>query len=228
MKRIINIILAVIFFVISYNVSYAQDNFEGIVKYKIVSAGEEVFMDFYRKGDDMRMDIKGEEEASMIFNKANILIMMPSQKMYMEFPADIMEKMNMNKKETDEDETGRGFEDIDKYRTGETKEILGHTCEKWFFSDEETETEVWFANDLGDFKFFENPMTGGGPSWYSKWNGTSYFPMSVVSKNKLNGTTEKIEVTELEEKNLSANLFKAPAGYTKMSMPMMPNNNYDK
>jgi hypothetical protein len=192
----------------------SQDSFEGMVKYKITADGETVDMNYFVKGDKIKMDMEGESNVSVIFsNKDKVMLMiMPDQKMYMEMPIR-MEAGGPVESESDIDES-------DFVKTGEKKEIAGYTCEKWLYNDDESEVESWLTKELGSFIFFGNPMEQDKkPEWQSQLETEGYFPVLVIVKDSKGKVESRMEVIEVEEKSLNDNLFMPPAGYEKLSMP---------
>ncbi len=203
--------------------------FEGKLKFKVTSDGEENYMNYYIKGNKFRIDVPGGMGGAMIVDKEKMIMVMPEQKMYMEFAMDkireqvgeMMEKAG--KKHHDKDGKDFDFQDLEKYKTGKTKEMFGHKCEQVIYKDEETgETvEAWIATDMGSFMFAQNPMMPDQqPEWQKKF-GNGAFPMQVIVKDADGNTKEVFEVTELKEESLSPSLFEVPAGYQKMSIPGM-------
>ena len=173
-------------------------------------------MSYLIKDNKFRMEMNaGGREAVMLTDPAahKMYMMMPEQKMYMEFPTD---KLNGNKSEN--------MKKGDFTKTGETKVINGYKCEKWTYKSEEGNGDVWMTKDLGSFMLFSNPMGRGHsdqPQWVKDLANEGYFPMLVKmydTSGKENGT---MEVTSVDKKKLDSNLFEVPSDYKKLDMPMM-------
>jgi len=194
------------------NRSYAQENFEGKVTFNIFDNGESHAMDYYMKGGKIRFDAKEKEGmGQFIMDPASkqILIVMPEQKMYLQMQ---MPEAKMDK------ESGDKMGKADFSKTGETKEILGYTAEKWTYKDGEDQGEAWLTKDLGSFFWFNNPMMNqeNKPQWMKDLNEGGYFPLLVTENGK-----KVFEVTNVEKSSLDASLFEVPADYKKMEMPTM-------
>jgi len=194
-------------------VTFPQNAFEGKVEYKMTNDDETTSMTYFVKDENIKIDVAGEEKASMIFNiKDNTMLMiMPEEKMYMEMKFDAAaDKMDeMKEKENN------------YKKTGEKKEILGYTCEKWIFKDDDGEVETWLTKELGSFMFFSDPMGGEKtkPEWQSKLESAGYFPMEFTTRDDSGDIETHMEVTSVEKKSLSSDMFKPPAGYQKFEMP---------
>ena len=190
----------------------AQNKFEGKVNIKVTSDGDEATMGYLIKDNMMRFEM-GEDvsQYSLIdFTNKKMLMVMPEDEMYMEIPAskifsDVQKEANA--------EMGK----INK--TGETKEINGYTCEKWIYKDDDITTESWLAKDLGGFIFLDNPMGGSKSEWQTEIETSGYFPMLIINLDEDGEEESRWEVTSVEKKSLSADLFAPPANYEKMTMP---------
>ncbi len=229
-KNIVRLVLTLAVFLTLSNSIQAQKGFEGKIKFKSVSEdGKEHFIDYFIKGNQFRIEMPGAMGGAMIVNKEKMTMLMPDQKMYIEFEMDkvkesigkIMEKAGEAKdRKSDSDFK---FEDWEKYKTGKTKEIFGHECEQLVYNDEETgeQVEVWYATDMGDFMFAQNPMMPNSNLGWQDKIGTTVFPMQVTVKDSNGKVKEIFEVVELNKESLSDSLFEVPAGFQKMSIPGM-------
>ena len=132
----------------------------------------------------------------------------------MEMPVNMAENMMGGKQEEVEDPGDMGEPTI----SNETKTILGYTCQKWSYSNAENDMEMWVSKDLGMFMGTENPMGGGIPSWYEKYAGEGMFPLEILMKDKKGNQEFKMEAVDIKEGGVSEDMFKAPAGWTKMNM----------
>lgn len=198
----------------------AQSNFEGKIKIEIDAVHEKSVLDYYKKDNSARIEIAGDQKGVMIFKPDKTIMIMPDNKVYMEFDGSLLD---MAEKYGGKDVTGENLKDaydeIDKYKTGESKVINGFKCEKFYKEDELNETEMWVTEELGKFLFMQN--MDHGDSWMSEIANKNFFPMLVISKEKRSGKISRLEVTEVLEKSLDKDLFEAPEGYQKMSMPGM-------
>ncbi len=214
MKRTIYSVLLVIF--ISACI-YAQDSFEGKVKIDVTNDGDTESLTYMVKDGKFRFDTGEDAEGIVILDAAGkkMLVIVDEQNMYMEIP---MNKMMENMPQTAKEESSN--EQMKK--TGETREINGYTCEKWEINDESGATEAWLTKDLGGFMFMNNPMGGESKTqWQSGIEGSGLFPMLVIHRDASGNEDTRFEVKSVEKISLSSDLFTPPAGYQKMSIPMM-------
>jgi len=121
MKKYILSIFTIMLIFTSFVGLFAQADFEGKIKFKISSDGDEMFLDYFIKGENLRMEMGDNAEAVFLKSKDKSLILMPSEKMYMDLNNSIMSKLSgmagMNNDENDEEEKDFNIED---YKTGKT------------------------------------------------------------------------------------------------------------
>lgn len=213
-------------FLISVSASFAQNSFEGKIKFKITHDGDEMFLDYFIKGDNMRMEMNENKEAVFIKTTDKSLILMPEEKSYMDLNNSIFSKMpgmmGMNKEDNNDKE--KEF-DINKYRTGKTMTILGYNCEQWIIKDDEDDgdVEAWVTDELGNFMLLKSPMGSGfSPEWSSSVNNRGFFPMLVISRED-GEEISRFEAKEVDKKNLDDNLFSPPSDFEEMKIPGMDN-----
>lgn len=208
----------------------AQNNFEGNIKFKITSDDNSVDMNYFLKEGKFRIEM-GEKGENAVFINANgkSLILMPEQKMYMDLNNSMFAKMKEMMGNKDEDENEEKNEkdfDINKYRTGKTKTILGYECEQWIFNDmeddEQDQVEAWVTDELGNFMLMENPMGSGfSPGWGGSFKDKGFFPLLVITKDSDGEEVSRFEATEVNKKSLNDDLFQAPSDYSEMKVPGM-------
>lgn len=225
MKTVINNVTAKYLFLLIFclsSINFAQ-SFEGKVKFKMSYEDNHYLIDYFMKDENLRMEFGNNKEAVFIKNKDKSIIVMPDQKMYMDLDNSIFDKIKnmtgMNKE--DENEKKEEF-DINKYKTGKTKTILGYKCYQWIFKDKEdnNEFEAWVTDELGNFMFMQSPMGGGvSPSWSSSLNNKGFFPILVITKDEKGNETSRFEATEISKETLQSSLFKPPADFEEMKMP---------
>jgi len=192
------------------NSCYAQ-SFEGKVTFNVFDDDKAHLMEYLIKGNKFRFDSNEEgRQGAMIMDIATkqIMIIMPEQKMYM-----VMQTPDTKTETgyTEDKEKDTKFE-----KTGETKEILGLTAEKWVYKSEDHQGEAWMAKGMGSFKLFDNPMNKQRPKWQKEIVEEGYFPLLVYDNGK-----KVYEVTSIEKKSLDESLFEVPAGFQKMEIPNM-------
>lgn len=192
--------------------TYSQDQFEGKVTFNIFDKGESHAMQYYVKGSKLRFDANEQgREGQIIMDPTSkqFMIIMPQQKMYLVMPIP-----DMKGKTTD----SQGMDDkSDFVKTGETKDILGYTAEKWTYKDGDDQGEAWMTKDIGGFQLFDNPMQQNQPQWQKDLKAEGYFPLLVYDKGD-----KVFEVTNIEKKSLDASMFEPPADFKKMDMPTAP------
>ncbi len=192
--------------------TYSQDQFEGKVTFNVYDNGESHTMQYYVKGSKLRFDANEQgHEGQIIMDPSakQFMIIMPQQKMYMVMPIPDMKNKNKGSESTEDK--------ADFVKTGETKDILGYTAEKWTYKDGSDKGEAWMTKDIGGFQLFDNPMQENQPQWQKDLQAEGYFPLLVYE----NGD-KVFEVTNIDKKSLDASMFEPPAGYQKMDMPMVP------
>ena len=200
--------------------NFSQSVFEGKVVIETTNDGETNTLNYFSKGDMARFDVNSERgEANVIFDRKNkkMLMVMPSMKMYMEFPMNMNLGMDYKGKGNDAGEkSGKDF-----MKTGETKTINGYKCDQWIIKDDDNTSEAWMTKELGSFVFFQSPMGGKEkPKWQEDIENSGYFPMLVIEKDSDGNETSRFEVKSVEKKSLDDSFFAVPAGYSQMKMPM--------
>ncbi len=200
--------------------------FEGKVTLALSTGkGQTQVLDYSIKSNAVRIDLQAEGQAFasiMDLEKMEMTLLMPEQQMYMVMP--IKDKV--------EKAMDKAFEnDATIEKTGRTETILGYKCDEYLAKDREAVTEIWVAEGLGSFMGLGsggNPMGGmmgggkkRGTGWEEKFKGKPGFPLRVISRDKKNRETFKMEATKIEPGTLPASLFQAPAGWQKFQMPDM-------
>ena len=191
--------------------SYSQDQFEGKVTFNVYDNGESHTMQYYVKGSKLRFDANEQgHEGQIIMDPSakQFMIIMPQQKMYMVMPIPDMSDQSTDSESMD----NKG----DFVKTGETKDILGYTAEKWTYKDGDDKGEAWMTKEIGGFQLFNNPMQKEKPQWQKDLETEGYFPLLVYE----NGD-KVFEVTNIDKQSLNESMFEPPAGFQKMDMPMM-------
>ena len=208
------------FLLLSVNIIFAQNNFEGKVKIKISAKDQNITMNYLVKDNNLKMEIgNGEETGSFIMKGNKYLVLMPAQKMYMEIDKKMLENLPGIKSNKDKNSSKKI--NINNLRTGKTKKILGYNCEQWIINDENGKVEVWVTNELGNFMTMDGPMGEGySPAWSSYLENNGFFPMLVITTNP-NGESSKFEVVDVNKTSLSNSEFAPPSNYKKMNIPGM-------
>ena len=199
---------------------FAQTTFEGIVKIKMTADDESFFIDYFIKDDNMRMEINEEEEVVFIKSGKKSLILMVEEKTYMDLNNPMFKQIPGMSNMDDAENSSETF-DINKYKTGKTKNILGHECEQWVFSDQEEDVEIeaWVTDELGNFMMMKSPMGGGfSPNWGSSFKGKGFFPLLVITRDEDGEETSRFEVVNVDQKGLNNDLFSAPSDFEELKI----------
>jgi hypothetical protein len=206
----------VILLLAASSILFAQNPFEGKVKFKAYDQGESGSMNYFVKGDKFKIDAPegGMGQGYMIYDAStNIMtLVMVDQQMYMEMPVDAAGDM------IDQDNENVYFNN-----TGETQEINGYLCEKFEFVDDEGSGIAWMTQELGPFMFLGDPEAMGNSqsNWQQEIMAEGYFPMLVEQENSSGELTPVFEIEEILPMPLSDDLFAIPAGFQKFDMPNM-------
>jgi len=199
-------------FIISLTtLTFAQSDFEGKIVLKILDEGNSFNVDYFIKGDKMKMEMNAAEGAmAILFNKSEnkTYMIMPQQSMYMEF--NVMDMMGSEELDAD---------DPDITKTGEYLDINGYKCEKWIIKENNEIVEAWMTDELGSFFMMDNPFAMNSKTWQQELAG-NFFPMRV---DVVEGSEKQkvLEVVSVNKMSLSNDLFVIPAGYQKFDMPNM-------
>lgn len=182
---------------------FAQDKFEGKVIFEVQDGSEQQVMDYYAKDEKYRMEMP-DKGGSILFdsNKLMMYVIMDEEKMYMESQ---MMPLSM----------GSAGGSVSK--TGETKTILGHECEKFVFEQEDLSGEAWMTKDLGAFMFFMESQQDM-PSWQQEIVDAGYFPLQVTQYSKRDNKKSVYNVIEVTPMDLSDDLFVVPPSYEKLDL----------
>jgi len=224
-KYILSLILLAVL-IIPTDLAVAQTNFEGKIKFKITHDDDIMFLDYFIKEQNLRMEMGENQEAVFIKTDGKSLVLMPEQKQYMDLDNSLFSKLpgmtGMNKGKEDEEE----IKDVDfeKFRTGKTMTILEYECAQWIIKDEEEkdEVEAWVTDELGNFMLMSSPMGGGfSPGWSSNVKNNGFFPLLVISRDEDGEETSRFEATEVKEQSLNNDLFGPPSDFTEFQVPGM-------
>lgn len=208
-----NFCSSVLLIVIAFSVqAFSQNDFEGKVVLKISEDETAADVDYFVKDEKTRMEMKSNHGSMVLLydQKSNkTLMMMPEQKMYMEFNA-----MDFMQHDESSDNS-----DTDINRTGEYKDINGYNSEKWIIKEDDETIEAWMTDELGGFFMMNNPMGQNQNTWQKELAG-KFFPMRV---DIIEGSEKKkvLEVLSVNKMSLNNDLFDVPQGFKKLDMPNM-------
>ena len=201
--------------VVSASAARTQRPFEGVLTIRMASPAGAQDATYSLKGDRMRMDMSLPDGMgmSMLIDRSarKAYVLLPQQRMYME-------------QDFEEPALPQGG---DKGRssftwTGKTETVAGLRCEHGIAKDDDgSQYDVCVARGTGFFGGQSGgPMSGHGTGPSGGWQRyvADGFPLKV---QKVGDPTTVFEVTRVERKSLSNELFTPPAGWQKMQMPRM-------
>lgn len=196
--------------------AFAQNNFEGKVTMKISGDDQTSNIDYFIKGDNIRMEMKADQGSVIIlYNQkdSKTYMIMPEQKMYM----DLQGFDNLTKGDLQSEDKSPNIN-----RTGEFKDINGYNCEKWIIRDEDNVVEAWMTDKLGNFFMMTNPMNKNSQDNWQKELQGNFFPMKVDVMEDGEKKTS-MEVLSINKTTLGSDLFIVPKGFQKFDMTNMGN-----
>lgn len=176
---------------------FAQGHFEG----SITARMDNSTATFSMKGDQFRMDISSGGMGGYLLRdmtKNTGVMVMPSQKMYMEISQGAIES--------------QGHKTPDLKWTGRTETIAGQQCEHVILTGDDGTYDVCAAKGMGTFPMVNSQM-GRSREAMATWQrlGRDVFPLKVTK-----GSETQFEVIKIEKKSLDDAFFKLPEGFTKM------------
>lgn len=212
----------------------AADPFEGQIDMIITApSGKETSrsdMIYYIKPGKMRMDVVmagqpdgrkktgGETQTMTVttyldLEKQEMYILIPGQKMYMQYSMADQKPAKFKEAEIDFKPTGR--KDV----------ILGYEVEEYANAAKSDYTEMWLTKDLGKF-VMASSNAGGKSQKQSSWEkyaaDNSLFALRVIQYKKKGGAeTFRLDVTKVTPGAQPDALFELPAGYQKFSIGNM-------
>jgi hypothetical protein len=200
--------------------------FEGQVTMKMTVGKDSQTLTYYVKGTKVRMEFTPQEKKNsrsgtmaMIadWEKREMLMVMPEQKMYMVQSMKDVEAAMADNKQGDFKPTGR------------KEKIAGYEAEEYAGTSDGKRMEFWVTNALGKF-IMANQARGGGPfgrsnklSDFEKFmRKNEFFALRVIQRGK-NGTSEefRMEVVNVDKAPQSDSLFQPPADFERMEMPSL-------
>jgi len=200
--------------------------FEGKVDMTLTSGPKDkdaMSMSYRIKGDKMRMELgdastskkkKKDDDAmgAMIidFKKKEIIMLMPSQKMYMVQP--IPEQKESKKKSSEPD-----FKP-----TGRKEKIAGVEAEEYVGKSGGKHMEIWVTKEMGRFMSQQGGPGKSVEAWEAFMQKENAFPLRVITRKKEGGPEEsRMETVAIDRSSQSDSLFVPPSDYQKFSVPGM-------
>jgi hypothetical protein len=201
----------------------AAPQFEGRIVYEIREGRRApVPLTYFITDGRVRMEMKSGDRANetfasiVDFEKKEMIILMPSEKMYMSMAVDVAEIVD----EIMEKDSSPDFE-----KTGATEVIAGHECEQYIHRERRETTELWVTKGLG--RYF-GAATGGGmrpgqrrqlSAWEREVMEQGLFPLRMITRDSRGNEKSRMEATEVSREKLDAALFRPPADFKKFELP---------
>jgi hypothetical protein len=191
--------------------------FEGKVSMKMTSGKDAFTYTYYVKGT--KKGRSGTFSSIIDYDKMEMQMLMPEQKMYMVHRLDNLMKSEAVQKAND----------IEFKPTGHKEKIAGWEAEEFVGVSEGKQTEVWVTKGLGKFMMANGGKSGafgkGGqksPAWEKFMREGEFFPLRVVQRTKPGAPEDfRMEATAIDKTQQDDSLFRVPADYQKFEMPNM-------
>ena len=187
--------------------------FEGVVNLRMSGRSGSPPMDaeYLSRNGNARVNIPssvGTMSILGIATESKTYMLMESQRVYREMPSG------------DAATASSAAGEMKVTKTGRHETIAGLSCEHVILESSGTSNlhkiDMCVTRGLGPFVM---PTTAGGVSdWQRQVSKDGGFPLKVT----LGDGTVALEVTKIEKKRVSDELFRIPADYTKMEMPRRP------
>ena len=217
--RILRSLLLLATISLTTNLGLRAADFEGTIDMSIKEGRQSHQITYATKAGKLRISMNGGPMGQMnsLVDMAGgkILVLMDAQKMYMEVPIGEQVEAAINDRVPNSSRL---------QRSEETTKILGYTCQKYTFDEDEGPVEIWATDQLGQFV----AMPQGNPkqpapakeTWDQFITG-DFFPLRIIASNQKGKERMRWEVTKVTPQKLSPSLFTVPAGYRKFDMGAM-------
>lgn len=193
---------------------YAQA-FEGSITMRMVSRGPQgavsQVVEYLVRGGRMRVNMGGPMGgAAMIVSPAEkkLYMLLAAQNSYVE--------MSLPDSVADQARTpaAAGADSVKVTRTGRREQVAGMTCEHVLVNSRGAATDLCLTRELGRFVSPMESLRAGTLAPWQRQLGAE-FPLKVTMADG----SVPLEVTKVERKRLSNDLFAVPSSYTKVTMP---------
>lgn len=188
--------------------------FEGSITMRATApapqGGPGQIMEYLVRGGKLRVNIAGPAGSMAMIavpQEKKMYMLMAAQNAYVE--------MNLPDAAAAARNTNVPVDDVKVTRTGKMETVAGLQCEHVQVVSKTGATDLCLTKDLGRFV---NPMDGLRQGGMAPWQRQieNEFPLKVTMPDG----SVPLEVTKIERKRLSNELFTVPTSYTKMAMPM--------
>ncbi len=204
-------------FLLTHSIAAAEEAkpkpFEGRLVMEVREQGMSDRLTAHVKGHRMRMEAGMQNLGEVVIDtkRKEILVLMTQEKMYMKFP--MPDSMEDAGESPDEGGTIRA--------TGDKRTILGYEAERHVLSDGGRVFELWLTSELGPLSALHLPgdeRRRATPTGRALQR-TGLFPLLIRETGVPEARAMRLEVVEVEVKELDDSLFEAPEGFTALSMP---------
>ncbi len=217
--RILRSLLLLATISLTTNLGLRAADFEGTIDMSIKEGRQSHQITYATQAGKLRISMNGGPMGQMnsLVDMAGgkILVLMDAQKMYMEVPIGEQVEAAINDRVPNSSRL---------QRSEETTKILGYTCQKYTFDEDEGPVEIWATDQLGQFVAMPqgNPMqpAPSKETWDQFITG-DFFPLRIIASNQKGKERMRWEVTKVTPQKLSPALFTVPAGYRKFDMGAM-------
>lgn len=213
MKRILSITVGLILVLGSVTVVKAQKAFEGYIEFRKTNLESSTYYKYSVKGDKVRideLDTDGETVVATLLvdlSKKEMLALSHDRNLYMKreykpYPAD--------------------DPDMQEIKSGNKKMILGKNCEQWRIKNEAKKSDITYWVTPGNFKFFPQLLDVMGrkdnfATFYQHLSGIEgVFPMLAIEYDLLRNVRGKLEVVNIQEAEMEAEIFELPKSYLEV------------
>ena len=186
--------------------------FEGSITMRMSGRGPQGAMnqqmEYLVRGGKLRVNMGGPGAGMAMIavpQEKKIYMLVSAQNSYME--------MNLPDAEAAAKNAKVPVEDVKVTRTGKMETVAGLSCEHVQVTSKSGATDLCLTKELGRFVNPMDGMRGAMAPWQKQI--ANEFPLKVTMADG----TVPLEVTKVERKRLSNELFTIPESYTKMTMP---------
>jgi len=193
---------------VTYQMEFSSTDNSSIVDYGMWFSENENYMATQVK--NIKSKDKNEQDMpvsmlSVIDEKNKIMIIfMEDQKMAQVLSMEKIKEISVEENEAEN--TNTDFEGLKK--TGQTKKILGYTCEEFVAVNNENNFSIWITDELELFQkdmFFSLNESLGGKTFNNIPKDAEGFMMEMHFENLVNGEKGKMIVTEINKQFKSIN-----------------------
>jgi len=193
---------------VTYQMEFSSKDNSSIVDYGMWFSENENYMATQVKNIKSKEKNQQDMPASMlsVIDEKNkiMIIFMEDQKMAQVLSMEKIKEISVE--ENKEENTNTDFEGLKK--TGQTKKILGYSCEEFVAVNDENNFSIWITNELELFQknmFYSINESLGGNTFKNIPKDAKGFMMEMHFENLVNGEKGKMIVTEINKQSKSIN-----------------------